>query len=37
MNRVLMLGAAVALAAALMVWRSQHDAEVWHTVADSPY
>ena len=36
MKRVLLLAAAVAAAATLVVWRTQHGAEVWHTAADAP-
>jgi hypothetical protein len=33
MKLVLLLAAAVA---AVIVWRSRHGAEVWHTAADAP-
>ena len=36
MKMVLLIGAAVAAIAALMVWRTQHGAEVWHTAAGTP-
>jgi hypothetical protein len=36
MKRVLLLAAAVAAAATLIVWRTQHGAEVWHTAPDAP-
>ena len=36
MKTVLLLGAGVAAAAALVVWRTQHGAEVWHTATDVP-
>ncbi len=36
MKLLLMLAVALAVAAALTVWRTQHGAEVWHTVADEP-
>ena len=35
MKLVLLLVAAVAVAAVL-VWRTQHSPEVWHTAADVP-
>ena len=31
-----MLSAAVAVAAALTVWRTRHGTEVWHTDTDAP-
>jgi hypothetical protein len=34
MKMVLLLGAAIAAAAAVFVWRSQHGAEVWHTTGE---
>ena len=36
MKMVLLLAAGVAAAATLVVWRTQHGAEVWHTAADAP-
>ena len=36
MKVALLLAAALAVAAALVVWRTQHGDEVWHTVAESP-
>lgn len=36
MKRVLLFAAAAGAVAALVVWRTQHGAEVWHTVADVP-
>jgi len=33
---VLLLAAVFAAAAAVIVWRTQHGAEVWHAVADVP-
>jgi len=35
MKMVLLL-AAVAAVATLIVWRTQHGAEVWHTAPDAP-
>lgn len=35
MMRALFIATAVAVAAALTVWRTQHGAEVWHTLADA--
>ena len=35
MKLVLLLTAGIAAAAAAIVWRTQHGAEVWHT-ADTP-
>ncbi|WP_260756131.1 hypothetical protein [Mycobacterium sp. SMC-8] len=32
MRLVLLLGAAIAAVAAVLVWRTQHGAEVWHTL-----
>ena len=36
MKMVLLLAAGVAAVATLVVWRTQHGAEVWHTAADAP-
>ncbi|AFM14840.1 hypothetical protein Mycch_0010 [Mycolicibacterium chubuense NBB4] len=36
MKLVLLLAAGVAAVAALAVWRTQHGADVWHTLADAP-
>jgi hypothetical protein len=36
MKMVLLLTAAVAAAATLVVWRTHHGAEVWHTAPDAP-
>jgi hypothetical protein len=36
MKMALVLSAAIAVAAALTVWRTQHSAEVWHAAADAP-
>ncbi|WP_255374741.1 hypothetical protein [Mycobacterium sp. NAZ190054] len=35
MRLVLLLGVGLAAAAAVAVWRTQHGAEVWHTLPDS--
>jgi hypothetical protein len=34
--RLVVLLATVAIAVAVIVWRSQHSVEVWHTAADTP-
>jgi hypothetical protein len=34
--RVLLLGAGAVAIAALIVWRTQHGPEVWHSLADQP-
>ena len=36
MKMVLLLAAGVAAVVTLVVWRTQHGAEVWHTAADAP-
>lgn len=36
MKVLLLLATAAAAAAALLVWRTQHSPEVWHTLADAP-
>jgi hypothetical protein len=35
MKLMLLLGAGVAAAVAVTVWRTQHGAEVWHTLSNS--
>jgi hypothetical protein len=35
MKLLLLLGAGVAALAAVTVWRTQHGAEVWHTLSNS--
>ena len=35
MKLMLLLGAGVAAAAAVTVWRTQHGSEVWHTLSNS--
>jgi hypothetical protein len=34
--KVLLLAAGLAGVGALVVWRTQHSPEVWHTLADEP-
>jgi len=36
MKVVLLLATGFAGAVALVVWRTQHSPEVWHTLADAP-
>jgi hypothetical protein len=36
MRLVALIAAGIVAAAAVVVWRSRHGAEVWHTVADAP-
>ncbi len=36
MKVLLSLVAGIATAAALVVWRTQHSPEIWHTLADTP-
>lgn len=35
MKLVLLLGAGIAAAVAVVVWRTQHGAEVWHTAPET--
>lgn len=36
MKLVLLLGAGLAVTAAVVVWRTQHGAEIWHTASGAP-
>jgi hypothetical protein len=36
MKLVVLFAAGIAVAVAVIVWRSRHGAEVWHTAADAP-
>jgi len=36
MKVMLLFVAGIAAAAALVVWRTQHSPEIWHTLPDAP-